>query len=233
MVLKKNDIGTTPEQTMKAIELMNEIGGVTENGIYKLLPGINLLYGLVGESDKTYELNYQFLRDVLDKNLLLRRINLRQVREIAGYRGVKVNRKKFKNHKDLVNREINKPMLQRVFPKGAVLTNVKPEKQEGNVTYGRQLGTYPILVGIAGEHSLNKFLDVKVIDHGYRSITALVYPFNINRAQLAELTFLPGIGKKRASHLFVNKPIDGLVELRKLLDDMSELEQLESLIDKY
>ncbi|ACB85536.1 radical SAM protein [Natranaerobius thermophilus] len=232
-VLKQNDIGTDPQETMAAIELMNQVGGITENGVYKLLPGINLLYGLQGETSDTFDLNFNFLKEVLDRGLLLRRINLRQVREIAGYAAKKVNEKRFKQHKEMVNQEINFPMLKKVFPKKSILKNVRTEKREGYVTYGRQLGSYPILVGIPGEHPLDKFVDVKVIDHGYRSITGLKYPFNINKAQKEELRALPGIGKKRATHLFLNKPIENGNELQNLLGDSINVEEIDSLIDQY
>ncbi len=232
-VLQMNNIGTTPDETWQAIEVMNQEGGIMENSQYKLLPGINLLYGLQGQSDDTYELNYKFLKNVLDRDLLLRRINLRQVREIAGYRGVKVNNNKFQKHKEQVNREINYPMLQRVFPQGTILEKVKIEKQEGYISYGRQLGTYPILVGIPGTHNLGELLDVKIIDHGYRSLTGLTCPVNINDMKLEELQSLPGVGKKRASHLMVNQPISGPEKLWELLQDRHVFDQVSNIIDKY
>ncbi len=233
LVIEKNNIGTTPEDTFLAVAIMNRVGGVREDGIYKLLPGVNFLYGLQGERPKTYEENYRFLKNILDEGLLLRRINLRQVREMAGYRGEKLDVQKFRAHKERVNQEINLPMLKRVFPTGVVLRNVLAEKREGHTTFGRQLGTYPILVGIPGEHPLGAFMDVKVIDHGYRSITALPYPFNINRASLAELQALPGIGKKRASWLKSNQPFKSPEALIQVLDASVDIELLNDLIDDY
>ena len=206
VVIEKNNIATDPEITFKAIEIMNEIGGYRENGIPKLLPGLNFLHGLIGERPETMEYNYQYLKKIYDAGLMLRRINIRQVVTIGDYPTVEVDHGQFLEYKEKINKEINKPMLKRVFPPGTVLKNVLIEKHKGNLTYGRQLGSYPILIGIPGKQELNQFIDVKIIDHGYRSITGLPWPFDIKKATPEELTYIPGIGKKRANKIFLEQP---------------------------
>lgn len=217
-VIEKNNIDTDPATTFKAIEIMNEIGGDREQGLPKLLPGLNFLHGLQGERPETMEYNYQYLKKVYDAGLMLRRINIRQVVTIGDYPTADVDHGAFLEYKKKVNKEINKPMLERVFPPGTIIRNVLTEKHEGNLTYGRQLGSYPILIGIPGKQELNKFIDVKIIDHGYRSITGLPWPYNLKEASPEELTFIPGIGKKRANKIFFEKP-ETAKELRDLLGD--------------
>lgn len=41
-------------------------------------------------------------------------------------------------------------------------------------TFGRQMGSYPILVGISEKLPLGEFVDVRVTGHGFRSISATV-----------------------------------------------------------
>ncbi len=235
-VLEANNIGTYPEETMEAIKLMNEIGGEREGGLPKLLPGINLLHGLKKEDDETYQLNYEFLKSILDNGFLLRRINIRQVIPVPGFEKVNINEYKFNQYKDKINKDINKPMLEKVFPLGTIITHVLIERIEGNLSYGRQLGTYPILIGIPGKHEPGCFVDVKIIDHGYRSITGLKYPFNINEASIEELKALPGIGKKRASSLFIQKPFRNFEDIKSNLDNSfkpEDLKRLNKCIDSY
>jgi len=62
-------------------------------------------------------------------------------------------------------------MLKRVFPVGTILKEVKIEYNRGNVYFGRQLGTYPILIGIREQLEKGSFVKIRIIDHGYRSIT--------------------------------------------------------------
>lgn len=225
-VLKANLVETDPEETLAAIRLMNEAGGWRENGIPKLLPGINLLHGLIGERAETMELNYAYLQRILDEGLMVRRINIRQVLPIGNYRAVKVPAHRFQTYKDKVNENINRPMLQRVFPTGTYLPEVHIEDVKGAMSFGRQLGSYPILVGIPGEHTVGEILNVRVIDHGYRSITGLPAPFFINRANIAELEALPGMGRKRATKLFLAQPISGPDHLRSLLGKEVNLDEL-------
>jgi radical SAM superfamily enzyme with C-terminal helix-hairpin-helix motif len=220
-VLEKNNIGSSPEEVKRAIEIVNEIGGFRIDGVPKLLPGINLLYGLQGESEETYRLNYEFLRRILDEGLLLRRINIRQVMVYPGtplwrmgWR-VRVRKKLFKYWKERIRREIDIPMMEKVFPIGAIIKGVIPERKEGKITFGRPLGTYPVLIGAYSE--FQKKSDFLVVDHGPRSLTAIRYPFDINTATYEELSSIKGIGKKRASEIIMKRPFKNLEDMQKRL----------------
>jgi len=182
-VIKMNNLLTTPEDVLKGVEILNEIGGRRgPSGLPYLLPGINLLFGLKGESKRTFKINYQYLKEIYDRGLMLRRINIRQVVpfygtniDIKDIKKAKRRKKLFLSFKEKVREEIDKPMLKRVVPKGTVLRDVLLEVKEENLYFGRQLGTYPILVGIKGEGlKFRSFVDVKVIDYGRRSITGVI-----------------------------------------------------------
>jgi len=224
-VIKKNNIMNDPEKVLRAIELMNEIGGKRIDGIPKLLPGINLLYGLIGESDETYEENFKWLKFILNKGLLLRRINIRQVivepgtwlYKFAQIRRLKFNRELFKIYKERIRNEIDLPMIQKVFPIGSVLRRVYPEYKEGKITFARQLGSYPVLVGVVGD--LKEPADVVVVDHGPRSITGLRLPLNLNRASYDELMHIPTIGERRAKRIVLSRPFRSFNEVMEVLEN--------------
>lgn len=222
-VLAANRVETSPEETLEAIKLMNEVGGQRRDGVPMLLPGLNLIHGLAGERPETMELNFRYLQGLLEQELLVRRINIRQVLSWGDYKEVKLPAWRFQAYKDRVNTEINKPMLQKIFPVGTVLRGVHIEEVKGQISFGRQLGSYPILVGIPGEEPLGNILDVVVIDHGYRSITALPVPLYINRASVARLAAIPGMGRKRATQVFLANPISDAHHLEKLLDGQVDL----------
>jgi radical SAM superfamily enzyme with C-terminal helix-hairpin-helix motif len=108
-------------------------------------------------------------------------------------------------------------MLQRVFPKGVILKDLYSEKQKGSLNYCRQLGTYPILTAVIDQDD-SFFEKAKVIDHGYRSITALKWPQKFSELGQKELEALPGIGSKRAARIILENP-ETLEELKKLLGE--------------
>ncbi len=238
VVQEANNLNVTADECFRAVKIVNEEAGWrpgerrdrapqygpdAANRLPKLLPGINLVHGLKGERAETFEHNKRFLQRVADAGLLLRRVNIRQVMAFAGTdmsdTGAEIARdhkKQFKRYKREVREEIDNPMLQRVAPPGTVLEDVHLEYHQDGKTFGRQLGTYPLLVGIPGERELGATIDVAVTDHGYRSVTGVPYPLDVNSASMAELAAIPGLGKQRAGNILVDRPHERVPDIERL-----------------
>ena len=225
-VIKANNLNTDPKEVREMIELVNKYGAMrSSTGLSALLPGLNFVFGLNKQSKNTFRLNFEFLKSILDQGLLLRRINLRQVFPISNSTehefNIKKHHKEFIKHKNQVREQIDQPMLKRLLPPGTLMKNVYTEKLDGKTTFGRQVGTYPILVGIPYELPKYQFYNVVITDYGFRSITGFVSPFHINSASLTELEALPGIGAKRAARLIKARPFHNSEQVLKALDDSS------------
>jgi len=223
-VAKANNLNATPEQTLEAIRLVNEIGSVRgPTGLPLVLPGINFVCGLRGESKETNRLNIQFLRRVLSERLMLRRINIRQVipsrEEFPGV----VSRADFERFKRAVRTEIDSPMLEMLVPEGTVLRSVFAEVREGGRTFGRQVGTYPLLVSIPYPVDIGRRVDVAVIGRGMRSVTGIAHPTDVNAATLSMLEAVPGIGKRRAMAIVRNRPFHEPDDLWRLFEEPKAL----------
>jgi radical SAM superfamily enzyme with C-terminal helix-hairpin-helix motif len=220
-VFEANNLNATPEQTMEAIRILNEESGMRgPNGLPYCLPGLNLLYGLPGETAKTYELNWRFLMELKRSGLRIRRLNIRQLLPIRGQK-VTIDpklRHTFLTHKKEVREQFDREVLRQVAPAGTVLKSVYLEKVEPGLTYGRQIATYALLVGIPYETEIHRFVDVLVTDHGYRSLTGVPVPFHVPSAKLKALECLPGIGKKRAATIKARN-VRSLEEFAKVVDD--------------
>lgn len=213
-VVVANDLKAMPEDVFDAIKLINEIGGAPgANGLPELLPGLNFVHGLQGETKKTFDLNYEFMKKVLDADLLVRRINIRQVMSFPDTPMfgkdmlVKKHKKLFLKYKEKVRKDIDLPMLRKVVPIGTVLRDVMCEISD-NMTFGRQLGSYPLLVGIPAKLPLGKFIDATVTGHGHRSITGIPYPLEINNVSMKLVLELPGVGKKQAASIVSGVPYE-------------------------
>ncbi|MEM4472101.1 MAG: radical SAM protein [Archaeoglobaceae archaeon] len=222
-VVKKNSLCATPEEVMKAIEIMNIYGrAVGYNGLPAFLPGINFVIGLKGETKETFERNFEFLTELLEKDLLIRRINIRQVKifpgtpmEKEGYGRLMRHKKYFYSFKNRVRKEIDNKMLKKILPKGRRITDLMVEV-EGKISYARQIATYPILVGLIGEYKRGTFLDARVVDYGYRSVTAVETPLNINSAKLEQIEALLG---NRAAEIIKRRPFKKLDDLMIYIED--------------
>ncbi|WP_049893580.1 radical SAM protein [Halogranum rubrum] len=235
LVQEENNLNVSAEECFEAVRIVNEAGGwrpgedpadaptfddAAPDRLPKLLPGINLLHGLKGEREETFQHNKEFLHRVYDEGLMVRRINIRQVMAFdgtemseTGAQIAKDHKKLFKKYKKEVREEIDRPMLRRVTPPGTVLEDVHLEYHQDGKTFGRQLGTYPLLVGIPGERELEQTIDVSIVDYGYRSVTGVPFPLDLNAASMDELTSIPGVGKQTAGNIIVNRPYESATDV--------------------
>ena len=224
-VHKANWLNCDTAQLKTAIRHINEYGRKRgKRGLPKLLPGLNFIAGLNGETSTTYEMNKQLLQELKDEGLWLRRINIRQV-EGSGFQ--EITEDDFGSFKQYVRNEIDGPLLKEMFPLGQLLNGIRWESHDdrirlpihledkihrseecrgkSGVTFGRQIGAYPILIGIPYHAPLESLSDVIVTDHGKRSITAVEVGIDINAATQKQLEAIPGIGEKSAWRIISEK----------------------------
>ena len=232
VVFKENNLNCTSEQLVAAVRIINEIGrerGTT--GLPKILPGINIICGLDGETAGTYRFDLALLSGILAEGLMVRRINIRQVMPLRKDFKTAIDNNAFKKFKETVREDIDREMLKRVVPKGTVLRDVHMEIHDGNTTFGRQIGTYPILVGVPYKVELETSHDVTIIDWGFRSVTGITTPFDINTMPMSAIESLPGIGKKRAAKIIINRPYRSMEDLEKAIGDLAVSEGIRNLIE--
>ena len=182
-VVKANTLNTPPSVAYEAIKILNKYGSERgEDGMPRFLPGVNIIFGLRNETKKTHLENMKWLTRIYDEGLMLRRINIRQVAIFEGTslfnegkdKFLRKNKKLYWKWRNEIRQKIDNPMLQRVIPFGTVLTNCYAEIYDGNTTFCRQFGTYPIIVGVKGRIELKKFYDLEINNHMLRSLTGKV-----------------------------------------------------------
>ncbi len=220
----ENWLNCDSNQLKTALRLINQYGRERgERGLPKLLPGLNFIAGLNGERPETYEMNLNLLQSLRNEGLLLRRINIRQV-EGDGFQDIP--EVEFKRFKSAVRETIDSPLLQELFPLGHVLKDVHWETHDGRtrlpvhlteehvgkrihgragLTFGRQIGAYPILIGVTYHIPLETTSDIMITGHGARSITGVETDLNINTVTEKQLEAIPGIGKKAAWNLISSR----------------------------
>jgi len=205
------------EQLKVAVRHINEYGrarGV--RGLPKLLPGLNFIAGLNGETSASYEMNKTLLRDLRSEDLWLRRINIRQV-EGEGFQ--EIPEVDFHSFKTWVRDEIDAPLLAEMLPIGTRLNGLRWESHGGRtrlpahlgnehrrpeihgragITFGRQIGAYPILTGVPYLIPLEAESDVIVTGHGARSITGVEVGLDLGTVSQKQLEAIPGVGEKSA-----------------------------------
>ena len=207
-------------QLKTAIRLINQYGRERgERGLPKLLPGLNFIAGLHGETAATYQMNKDLLKSIRSEGLWLRRINIRQV-EGEGFQ--EIPKEQFADFKTWTRDQIDAPLLTELFPAGQLLTGITWEAHDGRIrlpahlgdehrdpeihgkggiTFGRQIGAYPILIGVPYLIPLETQGDIVVTGHGARSITGIEANLDMNTVNQKQLCAIPGIGEKSAWNL--------------------------------
>ncbi|MFH0868018.1 MAG: radical SAM protein [Candidatus Woesearchaeota archaeon] len=182
-VIKENNLNCMPKIAYEAIRILNKYGTeIGENGMPIFLPGINLIFGLKGESKKTHEENMKWFKRIYDDGLMLRRINIRQVAIFEGTplfsdgkdKWLRKNKKMYWKWRNDIRQNIDWPMLQRITPKGTVLRDCYAEIYDGNTTFCRQFGTYPLIVGVKGRLELKTFYNLEIAGYMLRSLIGKV-----------------------------------------------------------
>jgi radical SAM superfamily enzyme with C-terminal helix-hairpin-helix motif len=220
VVIRENNLKAGPEEVIRAIILVNEEGAARNQGIPELLPGLNFIAGLAGETLQTYDLNEQFLDRVLASGCLVRRVNIRQLMPFEGTPAYEKNTlgehpARFRSFKDRVRSRFDLPMLARVFPIGTVLREVIIE-EEGAISFGRQMGSYPILAGFPLRLTRGTVTDAVIVDHGMRSVTSLQVPVKVNELPLSAMQWIPGVNRKKAGQLVAKRPFKNREEFRAI-----------------
>ena len=156
------------------------------------------------------------MHEIRKEDLLLRRINIRQV-EGEGFQ--EIPQQAFKDFKTSVRDTIDKPLLEELFPLGGQLCDVHWETHDGRtrlpkhqeiqhtsescrgkagITFGRQIGAYPILIGAQYHIPLETKSNIIITGHGARSITGVEMGMNHDNISQKQLEAIPGIGEKSA-----------------------------------
>lgn len=225
VVVKLNNLKVTMEEAIKAVKIINEIGARRGyNGLPELLPGINLLFGLKGETKETYRINFEFLKRIIEHGLMIRRINIRQVMVFpatrmwdVGDRIIRRHKRYFKSFKAKVKKEIEPYLLRRLVPKGTVLREVFTEKHIGKYTYARQVGSYPLTLKIPEKLPLHMFTDFTIVDYEHRSAIAIPYPLNVNKAERKLLELIPNISYNDVLNILKNRPFKSMSQLSMVI----------------
>ena len=145
-VRKTNNIHGSCDDILKAIEIINAYGRTYgQDGLPLFLPGINLIYGLPGQSEKTHEINMHYLSEILARGLMTRRLFFRKLTRPSGVTFDISTTRDVDNLYDLWKYDITNdyvmPMQNIVFQKNSVLRSLREVIFNKGKTYLRSLGT--------------------------------------------------------------------------------------------
>ncbi len=178
-VVAANSLTCTPDILKRAVATINNAGATTRvNGLPQLLPGLNLVYGLPGETRRTHFTNLVALTDILAEGLLCHRTNVRQARAFPGTALAASapnldppSTTQFEAWKQDIAELFEIPMKQRVYPAGLTIEGLHSFFVSSRGTWYRRLGSYSIQVVEEGHtNELYRNADLRVTGHANRYV---------------------------------------------------------------
>ena len=228
-VVAMNNLKVNINEAVFAVRMVNEICGRRRNGIPVLLPGINLIQGLRGETADTFRTNYDALSRIAGEGLLVKRINIRRLQPYPGTPLYNESRKtpaallkRFEYYKGKIRDEIDNTMLKSIYPAGTILRrNLMLDYRDG-YSLGKQVASYSITVKVPGETG-RVFSDIIITGHRERSLAGLTLPFNPNTLPARAFETIPGIGRDRCSRIVLARPFSSTGDFAAELEGVAEI----------
>lgn len=214
-VVKLNNLKTGPEESYIAVKIVYEVGKAAGyNGLPELLPGVNFVLGLPGETLETYRLNEEFIKRLYSEGIVLRRVNVRRVLVLPGTglqrmlpKGIPPRASARARRFQRLVMEYSARFLRRLVPPGSILRNLYVERYDPRlgVTFARQAGSYPLVAELPCRLRPPDVVDVAVYGYAGRSVRALPLPLDANRAPLSMLAKL--LGRRAAAEVVSSRPV--------------------------
>lgn len=138
-VRKECNLNGTIIDIHNAIKIINKYGQKRgKTGMPKLLPGINIIYGLDGQTSKTLQDNLENFKKILESNNMVRRVFVRKLTSPFGEQFDTYtvdNLEEFKNWSTTIEKDFIVPMLKKVFPIGLIISDLRMEMLEERKFY--------------------------------------------------------------------------------------------------
>lgn len=176
VIREKCNLNGTIDDIHKSIEIINKYGKERgKTGLPKLLPGINIIYGLDGQTDKTLQYNLENFKKILNSENWVRRVFVRKLTSPYGEQFDNYSEQDLKDFNDwsnILEKEFIVPMLKKVFPIGLMISDLRMEMYKNGNSILRQMATCPIRVVIKDKKlELDRFYKIKVVGYiGNRTI---------------------------------------------------------------
>lgn len=170
IIRKKCNLNGTIDDIHKAIEIINKYGKKTgKTGMPKLLPGINIIYGLDGQNENTLKINLDNFEKILKSGNFTRRVFVRKLTSPYGeqfdnYSDKDLN--EFKEWQTKIENNYIMPMLKKIYPINTEISELRMEMYENGDSILRQMATCPIRVVVKNkELKLDNFYKIKVVGY--------------------------------------------------------------------
>ena len=163
-----NNLNGSLNDIFESIKIINDVGScMTDDGTRKFLPGINIIYGLEGQTGDTINYNLKAFDKILQESFV-RRIFIRNLTSPHGELFGEKDKNGFDKFKKTIIDKFSIPMLKKVYPLNTIIKHERVEIILNGDSILRQLGTCAERIVIKNKIlNLDDFYTIKIV--GYLS----------------------------------------------------------------
>jgi radical SAM superfamily enzyme with C-terminal helix-hairpin-helix motif len=107
--------------------------------------------------------------------------------------------------------------MQKIYPPGTIVQKNYILDHNNDYSYGKEISSYAITARFPEKLELKSFVDAVVVGHRERSITTLPLGLSFNKLTTASLRNIPGISKKGADDIVIQRPFNTMEDAMPLL----------------
>jgi radical SAM superfamily enzyme with C-terminal helix-hairpin-helix motif len=205
-----NNISSTTEQTVEVVRNLAEAGSeIGPDGLPRLLPVIELVYGLAGETQETLDVNLEAMRDLASEGLV-RGVVARELVPVPGTTIAKRDdleeQEGLQNHLESLENEINRPLNGKLAPPGQLVRDVYTYRTVEDSTAAIKVGVNAPGFLIYGSPKLNALQDVRVTGANEGNLEALTQPLIPKTVSRDVLRLIPEMSEERIDDFMRVRP---------------------------
>lgn len=209
-VALQNNTQSSWEETTGAIEMLAEHGSEEgPGGLPRLLPTVELVYGLAGEREETLDINLANLRELSDSG----RIRGVLARNLVPVPGTPISKRDdlirlegLDEHLRILGEEINQTARQALAEPGRLIRDVFPYRVVDEWAAAKKIGVNPVELRVHGAPEINSLQDVRITSVGNGELEAVAQPLIPKTVSREILRLVPSMTEEIIDQFMRQRP---------------------------
>ncbi len=219
-----NNVACSTQDFNEVVDMMSSAGRVTgPNGLPTLLPAVELVYGLAGESQETIEINEERIRELASQKLIRGAV----ARRLVPIPGTTIAKRDdleeledLDQHLEVLRNDINAPLKSGLASPGQLLKDIYAMRSLDTAVQATKVGINSPSLLVHGAAKVGQLQDVRVTEPNNGRLEALSHPLTPKTVSRDLLRMIPGMSEEDINAFMQMRP-ENEAEFQEIFEDPS------------